>query len=111
MEEMLVPETGIDRHDQHLIHFRQDLFQYCGRGCRIDDHSCAFSEFFYPPKRAMQVVVTFPVTEKRIRSGRDKFFQEKVWLRDHHVYLERETGHANARLHDGRTQRIAGLDM
>src|SRR5437667_872678 len=47
----------------------------------------------------MQVVVTFPVNEKRIRTGLDKFFQEKVWIRDHHVYLERETGHAPERLH------------
>jgi hypothetical protein len=77
----------------------------------MDDDSRALSEFFDPPNRAMQVVITFPVGKKRIRASFDKLFQERLRIRDHHVYLERETGHAPERLHDQRTHRNVGDEM
>jgi hypothetical protein len=31
MEKMLVAETGVDRHHEHLVHVRQNFFEH-GRG-------------------------------------------------------------------------------
>ena len=64
MDEMLVSEARIDRHDQHLIHVLQDFLQHLRGRCRIDHYAGALAQAFHALYGAMQIVVAFPVNEK-----------------------------------------------
>src|SRR5579863_1935282 len=44
MDKMLVPETRIDRHHEHLVHVRQNFFEHFRGSCRIDGDARAFAE-------------------------------------------------------------------
>ena len=65
-EKVLVSETRIDRHDQHLVDLRQNFLKNRGGSCRIDDNPSAFSELLDPPYGAIQVAVTLPVDQEGI---------------------------------------------
>src|SRR5262245_9063816 len=72
VNETLVPEARVDRHDEHLIHVPQNLFERCRRRRRIDGHAGTFPQPLDVLHRAMQVGVPFPVNEKRIGPGFDE---------------------------------------
>src|SRR5215469_11865616 len=69
LDEMLMPETWVDRHYQYLINVRQDLLQRCCRGGRVDHHAGALAQLLNAFDCAMQVRVAFPMNEKRIGAG------------------------------------------
>ena len=64
LEEMLMAETRVDRHNQYLINVRQDLLQHSRRSSRVDHHAGALAERFNALYGTMQVSVAFPVNEK-----------------------------------------------
>ena len=76
MEEMLVPETRVYRHNQHLGDVRQDFLQNPDGGRRVDDHSGGFIQCLDALHCAVQIRVPFPVNEERIRAGLDKLVQK-----------------------------------
>src|SRR5260370_11933658 len=71
-EEMLMPETRIDRHDQHLFDVLYDFLQHRGWGCRVDGESGTFAQGFDTWHCAVQIGVTFPMNKKRIRPRFDE---------------------------------------
>src|SRR5439155_9686330 len=92
-EEMLMPEAGVDSHDQHLLNILQDFLQHRGRGCRVYDHSSPFTQCLDALYGTVQIAVAFPVNEERIRAGLDELVQEQVRIRDHQVNLQRQARH------------------
>ena len=74
---MLMPETRIDRHDQHLFDISYDLLQHRGWGCRVDGHSSAFAQRLDVLHCAVQIGVAFPMHKKRIRARLDELVKKK----------------------------------
>jgi hypothetical protein len=73
-----VSEAGIYCHHKNLIQIRQDFFQYEGRGCRINGHTHLFPQGPYALHSPMQIVVAFPMHDKRIRASFDKLIEKRV---------------------------------
>jgi len=73
-----MPKTRIHGHDQHLVEIRQNLFNHGSGSRRVNRDSCALAEALDALHRAMQIVVPFPVNEKRIGAGLDKKKKKKV---------------------------------
>jgi hypothetical protein len=59
----------------------------------------------------MQIVVAFPMHDKRIRASFDKLIEKRVRVSDHHVYFETKTRHLSERLDHRRTHRNVGHKM
>src|SRR5215467_15971795 len=71
VDEPLVSEARVDRHDEHLIHVPKDFFQHC-RGSRgIDGHAGTLPESLDALYCAVQIDVAFPVDEEAVRTCLD----------------------------------------
>ena len=101
-DELLVPETRIHGHDQHLVQVLNDLLQHGRRRRRVDGDSGALAERPDPLHRAVQIVVALPVDEERIGAGLDELVQKEIGIRDHQMDLERELGRPPKGLDDRR---------
>src|SRR5262245_44560174 len=72
VDELLMSKSRIDCHDEYLIDITKDFFQHCrGRGW-IDDHAGTLAQCLDALHGAMQIGVSFPVNQERIRPGFDK---------------------------------------
>src|ERR1035437_6765154 len=87
---MLMSEARIHSHDQHLIEVWEYFFQNRCRGSGVNCHSSAFSKSLNTLHRAVQIVVTFPMNEKRIRAGLGKLVEETIRIGNHQVRLQRQ---------------------
>ena len=90
---MLMSESGINRHHDHLVQFRQNFLKDQRRRCRVEDHADAFAQRFHALDGAVQIVVALPVNEKRIGTGGDKFVEKEFRIRNHQVRLQRQSRH------------------
>ena len=64
VEEMLMPESRVHRHDQHLVEVLHDFFQNGRRSRRVDGDADPFSQRLDALQGARQIVVAFPVDQK-----------------------------------------------
>src|SRR5258705_2912518 len=105
MYKVLVPETRIDGHYQDLVHIRQNFFEHdCGRR-GVYCYTRALSQPLDSLHCAMQIVVAFPMDEKRIGSCVNKLVEKNVRVSDHHVYLKLQICNPSERLDDWCTHR------
>ncbi len=110
-DEVLMSETRVDRHDQHLVHVGQDFLQH-RRGRRGIDHDPdPLAERLHALHGAVQVVVAFPVDEQRVRPRLDERFEIRIRIGDHQVRLDREPRHRPQRAHDRRPHRNVGYEV
>ena len=93
VNETLMAETWVDRHDQDLVHVLQDFFENRGGAGWVNGYSDALVEGFHALHGTRQIVVAFPVDQKRIRAGLAKLIEEKFGGGDHEVGFQRQTGH------------------
>ena len=70
-----------------------------------------FAQRLHALHGAMQIVVAFPVDEKRIGAGLGKFVEEKIRVRNHQVRFQRQARHGPQRLHDRRAHRNVGHEV
>ena len=73
-----MPKTGIDRHNEHLVDVRQDFLQHRRWGRRVDDHPSPFAQCLDALHSAVQIAVTFPVDQERIRAGLGRTRPRKI---------------------------------
>src|SRR5215813_15314610 len=59
----------------------------------------------------MQIVVAFPMNQKGIGTGLDKFIKEEVWIRDHEMSFELQRSQVSKRLHNRGSHRNVGHEM
>src|SRR5580700_652648 len=59
--EVLMPKTGINRHDQHLFDVLYDFLQNRRGRCRVDGHSRTLAQRFDPLHCAVEIGITLPV--------------------------------------------------
>src|SRR5262249_22107358 len=79
-EEVLMPETRIDRHHQHLLHILQNFLEHRGWSCRVDPNSGSFTQRVNALYRAVQIRIAFPMNEERIGASVGELFQENIWV-------------------------------
>src|SRR5215831_1005775 len=72
VNELLVSETRVDGHDEHLIHVWENCFQNRRGSGGINDHSGTFAQCLDVLHCTMQIGVSFPVNKEGIRPGFDK---------------------------------------
>src|SRR5215471_10682326 len=108
---MLMSETRIHSHDQHLIKIRKYFFQHRCWSSWVNGHSSAFCKSLNTLHRTVQIVVTFPMNEKRCRAGLGELFEEKIRIRNHQVSLERQTRDSAERMHNRRSDGDVGDEM
>src|ERR1700740_1073585 len=87
---MLMPESRIHSHDQHMVEIWEDFFQNRRRSSRVNCPSSTFSKRLNALPRAVQIVVTFPMNKKCGRAGLSKLVQENVRIGNHQVRLQRQ---------------------
>src|SRR5580765_5406359 len=85
MEKMLMSETRVDRHDEHLVQVGQNFFEHVGGSRRIDRYAGAFSKGLDILHGSVQVEVAFPVDQERVRAGVHEFLKKEIRIRDHEV--------------------------
>ena len=64
VEEMLMPESRVHRHDQHLVEVLHDFFQHRRGRRRVDGDADPLSQGLDALHGARQVVVAFPVDQE-----------------------------------------------
>ena len=64
VEEVLMPESRVHRHHQHLVEVLQDFFENGRGGCRIYGDADPFAQFLYALHGARQIVVALPMNQK-----------------------------------------------
>src|SRR5262249_1038868 len=72
VDEPLVSEARVDRHDEHLIHVPKDFFQHCRGSRRIDGHAGTFPQLLDALYCAVQIGIPFPVDEEGARTCLEK---------------------------------------
>src|SRR5208282_3172763 len=102
---MLLSESRVDRHHQHLVHIRQDLLQNSGRGSRVEDHTGAATELPDLLHGAMQVRIPLPMHENGIRTCDTELLKVEIWVGHHHVRFQRQAGYLAQTLDDHGTER------
>jgi len=60
---MLMPETWVDGHNEHLHDVLQDFFEHRGWSCWVDGHSGWFAQCLDALDGAMQIGVAFQCTK------------------------------------------------
>src|SRR5262249_7077040 len=95
----------------HLINVGQDLLQHSRWGRRVDCDAGALAELLDALNGAMQILVAFPVNEKRIGASLDKLIEEKGRGRDHHVRLEVQPRYSSERPDVRHDHRYGGIEV
>src|SRR5579883_117120 len=103
--ELLRSEAWVYGHDEHVIHYVQNLGQGIDRSRRINDHSDLTSMIAYMLQRAIQMPCGFLVDRNPVRTSIGKGRNELVRVFDHQVAIERQIRVLADRSHHWRANR------
>ena len=111
VQEMLLSESWVHRHDQHLVEVLQDFLQHGRRSRRVNGDADPFSQPFDALHSARQIVIALPVDQKCIGSGHCKFIDKEIRVRNHQVRLQRQARHFSQRVDDRWSHREVRHEM
>ncbi len=92
-------ESRINRHDKHLVHIGQDFLDHGCRSGRINNHPGPLAQRLDALDCPMQIIVTLPMHQERIRPSGHELIQEHVRVRDHEVNLQRQSSNRAQRFY------------
>ena len=103
--ESLAAETGVDRHDEHIVDVGGDLEDRADRRRGIQHDSRLGAQRLDGVHRAVQMRQHFHVDRDHRGAGVGERLDVAVRLLNHQVHIERDGGDAPKRFHDRRTHR------
>ena len=110
-EELLAAETGVDAHDQDMVHHGKDFDQGLDRRGGVDDDAGEHVVLDDVLEGAVQVAADLLVDGDHVGAGLGEGGDEGVGVLDHQVAVERELGDGADGLDHGRAEGDVGDEV
>jgi hypothetical protein len=110
-DEVLSPKSWVNGHDEHKVDEREDILEHESRCRWVKCYASLFSCRFDLLDNAMQVRTNLLVYDDDVCSSFGEVLDILLWIGNHQVSFEGETGAASHRFDDYRPHRNVGDEV